>query len=92
MGRLASQVARLLVGKHKPTYVPHVDCGDHVVVVNARDVAFTGTKRKDKLYRWHTGYPGGLKTLTARQVFEREPDRVLRVSGPCPQPAQIRSR
>uniref|UniRef100_A0A7S1CFC1 50S ribosomal protein L13 n=1 Tax=Bicosoecida sp. CB-2014 TaxID=1486930 RepID=A0A7S1CFC1_9STRA len=86
VGRLASQIGRLLTGKHKPTYVPHIDCGDHVVVVNASQVAFTGKKRKEKLYRWHTGYPGGLKTLTARQVFERAPDRVLKaaVSGMLP--------
>lgn len=77
VGRLASQVARLLVGKHKPTYVPHIDVGDYVVVVNARHAKLTGRKFTDKLYRWHTGYPGGLKTLTARQLWERAPDRIV---------------
>ena len=77
VGRLAPQIARLLTGKHKPTYTPAVDSGDFVVVVNAKDVALTGKKRTDKLYRWHTGWMGGLKTLTARQMFERDPTRVL---------------
>jgi large subunit ribosomal protein L13 len=77
LGRLAPQVARLLAGKHKPTYTPSRDAGDWVVVVNARDVALTGNKREQKLYQWHTGWPGGLKTLTARQVFERDPRRVV---------------
>jgi large subunit ribosomal protein L13 len=86
LGRLAPQIARLLMGKHKPTYVPSVDCGDFVVVVNAREVALTGTKRTTKLYRWHTGWMGGLKTLTARQMFERDARRVvaLAVKGMLP--------
>lgn len=65
------------MGKHKPTYVPHVDCGDYVVVINAKDVKFTGNKGKQKLYRWHTGHPGGLKELTARHLYERGPDRII---------------
>jgi large subunit ribosomal protein L13 len=77
LGRLAPQVARLLAGKHKPTYTPSRDAGDWVVVVNAKEVALTGNKREQKLYQWHTGWPGGLKTLTARQVFERDPRRVV---------------
>lgn len=77
VGRLATQVARLLIGKHKPTYVPHIDGGDYVVVVNAKHAALTGKKFTDKLYHWHTGYPGGLKTLTARQLWERAPERIL---------------
>ena len=86
LGRLAPQVARLLMGKHKPTYVPSVDAGDYVVVVNAEAVALTGKKRTEKLYRWHTGWMGGLKTLTARQMFERDPRRVvtLAVKGMMP--------
>lgn len=86
LGRLAPQVAKLLMGKHKPTYVPSVDAGDYVVVVNAGDVALTGKKRMEKLYRWHTGWMGGLKTLTARQMFERDPRRVvnLAVKGMMP--------
>jgi len=77
LGRLAAQVAALLVGKHKPTCTPHVDGGDHVVVLNAAAVALTGKKPTAKLYRWHTGWMGGLKTLTARQVMERDPARVV---------------
>jgi large subunit ribosomal protein L13 len=77
LGRLAPQVARLLSGKHKPTYTASRDAGDWVVVVNAKDVALTGNKREQKLYQWHTGWPGGLKTLTARQLFERDPRRVV---------------
>ena len=92
VGRLASQVAALIAGRHKPTYVPHVDGGDYVVVVNARHAAFTGDKDKDKLYRWHTGWMGGLKTLTAAQVAERAPERILEhaVKGMLP-PNKLRS-
>jgi large subunit ribosomal protein L13 len=77
VGRLAPQIARLLMGKHKPTYMPNIDAGDTVVVVNARHVAFTGDKATSKLYKWHTGWMGGLKTLTARHLLEREPGRIL---------------
>ena len=86
LGRLAPQIGRLLMGKHKPLYTPSVDCGDYVVVTNAAGVALTGTKRTTKLYRWHTGWMGGLKTLTARQMFERDPRRVvtLAVKGMMP--------
>lgn len=77
IGRLAPQIAKLLVGKHKPTYVPHVDSGDYVVVINAKEAVFTGNKMRDKLYKWHTGWFGGLKTLTARQMHERAPDRLI---------------
>ena len=59
VGRLASQVTRILRGKHKPTFTPNYDCGDYVVIVNAKDVKFTGNKLHDKTYKWHTGYPGG---------------------------------
>ena len=67
----------MLAGKHKPTYLPHVDCGDYVVVVNARAAVLTGNKMRDKLYKWHTGWMGGLKSLTARQLHERAPERLL---------------
>lgn len=78
VGRLATQVAKILQGKHKPTFNLCHDNGDYVVVTNVQDIAFSGKKGTDKLYRWHTGYPGGLKTLTARQMYERAPDRILR--------------
>ncbi len=86
LGRLTTQVARLLMGKHKPTYTPSVDCGDYVIVKNASEVALTGKKRTSKLYQWHTGWMGGLKTLTARQMFERDSRRVisLAVKGMLP--------
>jgi len=78
VGRLASIVARRLRGKHKPSFTPHVDDGDNVIVVNAEKVVLTGRKREDKTYHWHTGHIGGIKQRTARQIFEgRFPQRVL---------------
>ena len=78
VGRLAVIVADLLRGKHKPSYTPHVDCGDHVVVINADKVRFTGNKLKQKTYYKHTGYVGGLKEVTADKVLDgRFPERVL---------------
>ena len=77
-GRLASLVANRLRGKHKPTFTPHVDDGDNIVIVNAGKVAFTGKKFTDKKYYWHTGYPGGIKERTARAILEgRFPERVM---------------
>lgn len=80
IGRLAPQIGRLLMGKHKPTFLPHVDCGDWVVVTNARHAVFTGDKMRSKLYKWHTQFAGGLKTLTARQLHERAPERLLEIA------------
>lgn len=78
VGRLASLVAMRLRGKHRPNFTPHVDCGDNVVVVNAEKVAFTGRKREDKTYYWHTGYPGGIKERKAHQILDgRFPERVI---------------
>ncbi|WP_306257252.1 50S ribosomal protein L13 [Pararhizobium sp. IMCC21322] len=78
VGRLAAIVATRLRGKHKVTYTPHMDCGDHVIVVNAAKVALTGKKYEDKVYYWHTGYPGGIKQRTARELIEsRFPERVV---------------
>lgn len=77
LGRLASKVAAVLIGKHKPTFTPHVDCGDFVIIVNAAKVAVTGTKLKTKLYRTHSGYPGGLKTANLQQMFLKHPEKVL---------------
>ena len=86
LGRLATQVARLLMGKHKPIYAPHVDCGDYVVVINAAQVRVTGRKLKDKVYRRHSGYPGGLRELTLEELMARHPERVveLAVKGMLP--------
>jgi large subunit ribosomal protein L13 len=80
LGRLASQIARVLQGKDKPTFSPHSDCGDVVVVVNAGAVALTGNKLRDKLYRWHTGYPGGLKQRTAGEALAADPTSLLRAA------------
>ena len=78
LGRLASAVAMRLRGKHKPSFTPHMDMGDHVIVINADKVHLTGRKREDKKYYWHTGYPGGIKDRTARQILEgKHPERVI---------------
>jgi large subunit ribosomal protein L13 len=77
LGRLASQVAQLLRGKHKPTYAPHLDSGDHVIVVNAAKVALTGAKLDQKVYYRHSGYPGGLKATPVRVELEKRPERVI---------------
>jgi len=78
VGRLAALIATRLKGKHKPTYTPHVDLGDNVIVINAHKVVFTGRKGEDKLYHWHTGYPGGVKATTPRRILEGKfPERIL---------------
>ncbi len=78
VGRLASIIATRLKGKHKAIYTPHVDCGDNIIVVNAEKVVFTGNKTQDKRYYWHTGYPGGIKERSPRQILEgRFPERVI---------------
>jgi large subunit ribosomal protein L13 len=78
VGRLASIIAARLRGKHKPIFTPHIDTGDNIVVVNADKVVFTGNKRNDKTYYWHTGYPGGIKQRKAHQILDgRFPERVL---------------
>uniref|UniRef100_A0A7S2HZS3 50S ribosomal protein L13 n=1 Tax=Helicotheca tamesis TaxID=374047 RepID=A0A7S2HZS3_9STRA len=78
VGRLAATIAPILKGKHKPTYRPNADCGDFVVVINADKVHFSGKKWTDKLYRHHTGYPGGLKSRRALDVLQRKPESILR--------------
>jgi large subunit ribosomal protein L13 len=77
LGRLASRVATILRGKHKPTFTPHLDVGDHVVVVNAEKVHLTGRKMRDKRYRWHTGYIGGLRDVSAETMLRAQPERVI---------------
>lgn len=77
LGRLACLVATRLTGKHKPVYTPHVDTGDHVIVINAAKVVMTGNKLRDKKYRRHTGYPGGLKESSAADALRKHPDRVI---------------
>jgi large subunit ribosomal protein L13 len=80
LGRLATQIADTLRGKRKPTYTPHIDTGDFVVVVNAEKVAVTGNKRAAKLYHHHSGYPGGLRTRTFAEMINRRPEEVLRLA------------
>lgn len=77
LGRMASKVAFLIRGKHKPSYTPHVDCGDNVIVINAEKVVLTGNKWEAKEYVRHTGYPGGQRSATAREVFEKDPTRLV---------------
>ncbi|WIF95558.1 50S ribosomal protein L13 [Caminicella sporogenes] len=77
LGRLATQVATILRGKHKPIYTPHVDTGDFVIIVNAEKVKLTGKKLDQKMFRWHTGYPGGLKERTYRDMLNNRPEKVI---------------
>ncbi len=80
LGRLASEIARRLRGKHKPEYTPHMDTGDYIVVVNAARVAVTGRKTTDKIYHRHSGYPGGLKSISFEKLIARDPERVIRTA------------
>ena len=77
LGRLASKVAMLLRGKYKPNYTPHVDCGDNIVIINAEKIVLTGKKWTDKSYIRHTGYPGGQRSLTAQEMFGKNPTRLI---------------
>lgn len=77
LGRLASIAAKMLRGKHKPNFTPHVDCGDNVIVINAEKVNLTGNKWKAKEYQRYTGYPGGQRSLTAEQLYEKDPRRLV---------------
>lgn len=80
LGRLATEVATVLMGKHKPTYTPHVDTGDFVIVVNAEKARVTGRKMEQKLYDWYTGYPGGRKVVTMEDYFAKHPTRVIEMA------------
>jgi large subunit ribosomal protein L13 len=78
LGRLATAIARKLIGKDKPEYTPFLDCGDHIVVINAERVKLTGNKMEQKVYRHHSGYPGGLKEVSIRSLMQRRPEEVIR--------------
>ena len=80
LGRLAAKVATILRGKEKPTYTPHMDMGDNVIVINAEKVHLTGNKRDTKKYYWHTGYPGGIKETTPSRLSKKKPDEILRLA------------
>ncbi len=86
LGRLASEIAHRLRGKHKPEYTPHVDTGDYIVVINAEKVRVTGAKATDKMYHHHTGYPGGLKSMSFEKLIDKAPERVIQgaVKGMLP--------
>ena len=86
LGRLASEVAMVLRGKNKPIYTPHVDCGDYVIVINAEKVVVTGKKRSNKIYKKHTGYPGGLREITFDKLQQKKPEEIIRhaVKGMLP--------
>ncbi len=80
VGRLATEVARMLSGKNNPAWTPFLDMGDHVVVINARHAVFTGAKTDEKLYRRHTLYPGGLRETSAKEMFEKKPEKVIELA------------
>jgi len=80
LGRLACEVAKILRGKHKPIFTPHVDTGDFVIIVNADKVTLTGEKWAQKTYRWHTGYPGGFREITAEKLRQRRPGRIIELA------------
>lgn len=77
LGRISSQIAYILRGKHKPTFVPHLDCGDNVIVINADKVRLTADKLEKKIYYHHTGYVGGIKAVTAKNLLEKKPEKVI---------------
>ncbi|UZE95579.1 50S ribosomal protein L13 [Alkalimarinus alittae] len=80
LGRLSTEIARRLRGKHKPEYTPHVDTGDYIVVINCEKVRVTGKKQKDKMYYSHTGYMGGIKSISFEKLIEKAPERVIQTS------------
>jgi len=80
LGRLASEIAHRLRGKHKPEYTPHVDTGDYIVVINAEKIEVTGNKKKDKMYHHHTGYVGSLKSISFEKLIDKAPERVLKTA------------
>ena len=80
LGRLATELAKILKGKNKPTYTPHLDTGDFVIVVNAGKVTLTGRKMKDKIYYHHTGYPGGIKEMNAEKLLAKKPTEMIRMA------------
>ncbi len=80
LGRLSSEIAKILRGKHKPTFTPHVDCGDYVIVINADKVRLTGRKASQKMYYRHSGYPGGLREIPWREMMEKHPERAVELA------------
>ena len=93
IGRLATDIARILMGKHRPTYTPHVDTGDYIVVVNAEKIKVTGNKSAEKVYHHHTGYPGGIKSISFSKLIDKAPERIIEkaVKGMMPKNKLSRS-
>ena len=77
LGRLSSEIARRLRGKHKPEYTPHMDCGDYIVVINAKDIRVAGKKETDKVYYSYSGYPGGMKSITFGKLIKKKPEKII---------------
>lgn len=77
LGKTATEAARILRGKHKPEYTPHIDTGDNVIIINAKDVVLTGRKAEQKVYYHHSGYPGGLKTISFKTMLEKQPEKIF---------------
>ena len=90
LGRMSTQIARLIIGKHKPIFTPSQDCGDYVVVINASKIRFTGNKAKQKLYYRHSGYPGGFKSVTLEKMMQMDPTKVIKhsINGMLPHTRQ----
>ncbi|VFP78525.1 50S ribosomal protein L13 [Candidatus Erwinia haradaeae] len=80
LGRLATELARRLRGKHKAEYTPHVDTGDYIIVLNAKNISITGKKRKNKIYYHHTGYVGGIKQISFEEMIRRQPERIIEIA------------
>ena len=80
LGRVATEIAELLIGKHKPDYTPHLDCGDYIVAVNSKDIQVTGKKYEDKMYHRHTGYMGGLKSISFDKLIEKDPNQIIKLA------------
>ena len=94
LGRVAAKAAHLLRGKHKPTYAPHVDCGDNVIIINCDKAVLTGNKLEKKYYYWHTGWIGGLKSVSYKELMETKPEKamMIAVNGMLPNNAQGRNQ
>lgn len=80
LGRVSSEIAKILIGKHKPYFTPHLDCGDYVIAVNARDISITGKKQLEKMYYRHSGYPGGFRQFTFKQMMDKDPRKVIELA------------
>lgn len=80
LGRLATEIAKRLRGKHKPEFTPHVDTGDYIIVINAKDIVVTGKKESDKVYHHHSGYPGGIKSITFEKLRDKSPERIIEIA------------